>query len=71
MRMNYENLDFEILDRFYTVKSKELEENLLSGVSWEEMRIKRMQLAELSNAAMNTKLYHPSEDAPQRNNDSD
>lgn len=60
MRMDYENLDFEILERLYTAKSKELEQDLLTGVSWEEVRIKRLQLTELSSA-MNRKLHdgHP------------
>lgn len=60
MRMDYEDLDFEILERLYTAKSKELEQDLLSGVSWEEVRLKRMQLTELSGA-MHRKLNngHP------------
>ena len=70
--MDYENLDFEILERLYTAKSTELEQDLLSGVSWEEVRIKRLQLTELSNA-MNRKLHdgYPSGDTPPRNSDVD
>lgn len=72
MRMAYEDLDFEILERLYTAKSKELEQDLLSGVSWEEVRIKRFQLTELSNA-MNRKLHngYPSGDTPPSRSNSD
>ena len=72
MQMDYEELDFEILERLYSAKSKELEKDLLSGVSWEQVRIKRMQLTELSGA-MNRKLQnaHPSGNAPQRSSDKD
>jgi len=68
--MDYENLDFDILERLYAAKSKELEKDLLSGVPWDEVRIKRTQLTELSGA-MNRKLQNgsPSGDAPQRNSD--
>jgi hypothetical protein len=68
--MEYEDMDFEVLERLYNVKSKELEHDLLSGVPWEEVRIKRRQLTELSNA-MHRKLQspNPSRNAPQRGND--
>lgn len=70
--MDYENLDFEILERLYAAKSKELEQDLLSGVAWEEVRIKRLQLTELSNA-MNRKLHngYPSGDMPPKNSNVD
>ena len=67
MRMDYEDMDFELLERLYTVKSKELEQDLLSGVAWDEVRLKRRQLTDLSEA-MHRKLQNrnPVNDIPLR-----
>lgn len=72
MRMDYEDMEFEILERLYSAKSKELERDLLSGVAWDEVRLKRKQLTQLSDA-INRKLQNgnPSNDAPQRYSDDD
>ena len=50
MRNDFRDLDFDVLERLYHHKSKELEKDLLSGVAWEEVRIKRKQLSRLSEA---------------------
>jgi hypothetical protein len=68
--MNYEDMDFKVLEKLYAVKSKELEQDLLSGIAWEEVRLKRRQLTELSEA-MHRKLLNrnPSASAPYENDD--
>jgi hypothetical protein len=50
MRNDFDNLDFDVLERLYAHRSKELEKDLLSGVSWDEVKIKRKQLSRLSEA---------------------
>ena len=57
MKTNFSSLDYPILERLYHAKSKELERALLSGTAWDEVRIKRKQLSELSYAMHNKLQY--------------
>lgn len=50
MGIPYDNLDLDILERLYQSRSKELEQELLSGASWDEVKMKREQLNRLSSA---------------------
>jgi hypothetical protein len=50
MGIPYDNLDLDILERLYQSRSKELEKELLSGASWDEVKMKREQLNRLSSA---------------------
>lgn len=57
MKTNFSNLDYTILERLYQTKSRELEKALLSGSAWDEVKIQRKQLSEIS-IAMHHKLQH-------------
>ena len=70
MPVNFAGLDYEILERLYVSKSRELEKALLSGTAWDEVKIKRKQLSEMS-IAMHDKLQqrHSPAEFPLRKDD--
>ncbi len=57
MKKNLLQLDLEILKNLYATKESEIESAILSGASWEEVRIQRQTLSDLS-LALHHKLQH-------------
>jgi hypothetical protein len=70
MRIDLLNLDVGVLNRLYIAREKELEAAILSGTAWNEVKIRRKALRELSSA-LHTKLERQgshSSDFPARPN---
>jgi len=63
MKADWMNLDVDILNRLYEAKEKELDAAVMRGSSWDEVRIKRQALTEIS-AALNEKLQNQDPSRP-------
>jgi hypothetical protein len=61
MKLNWANLDADVLNRLYLAREKELEAAILRGGSWEEVSIHRKALSELSTA-IHTKVLQNSDE---------